>query len=230
MFKNSQIRFLFYNFIKNLVHERQSGKMIVQNKISRLISAFYTFRGAYIFITMINNYQTDFWQYEYLLCFAHTKPKLYDTLMATSVIFIGVFLQKAKMGFITSPLKIWSYFYELVVRNTDYYRLCMKTKAEVFLLRRKRQKQILGKLTDRYGWLHAFPITFRIVTAFCGLKARWCVWTNLENVNLSKMHGHSIQIYKNDAPIELRIKLALAVNVIDKICFAIQFFICKLFF
>lgn len=227
MLENSQIRFLFYNFIKNLVHERQSEKLIAGDKVSTFISTFYTFRGVYILFTMVNNYQTDFWQYEYLLCFAHTKPKLYDSLMATSVIFIGVFLHKAKMGFITSPLKIWSYFYELVVRNTDYYRLCMKSKETVRLLRSKRQKQLLGKLTDKYSWCQTFPITFRTLRGICGLKARWSVWVNLEDVNLSKMQGHSIQIYKNDAPLELRIKLALAVNVIDKICFAIQIFICE---
>lgn len=226
MFDNSQIRHLFYNFIKNLVHERQSGKLVVESKVATLIATFYSFRGAFILFTMLNSYQTDYWQYEYLLCFARTKPKLYDSLLTTAVIVIGIFLQKAKMGFLTSPLKIWNYFYEIVVRNTDYYKQCKRTKEEVLQLRRKKQKQLADKLIDQHWYYQALPV--RVQTAFCGIKARLSIWKNLDNVNLTRMQGHSIQIYKNEAPLELRIKLILAVNIIDKICFGIQIFICKL--
>lgn len=225
MFDNSQVRHLFYNFIKNLVQERQSGKFVVESKIATFIATFYSFRGAFILFTMMNNYQTDYWQYEYLLCFARTKPKLYDSLLTTAVIVIGIFLQKAKKGFLTSPLKIWNYFYELVVRNTDYYKQCKRTKEEVLLLRQKRQKQLTNKLADQYWWFSVVPV--RVQTVLCSVKARFSIWKNLDDVNLSRMQRHSIRIYSNEAPLELRIKLVLAVNIIDKICFVIQIFICK---
>ena len=140
---------------------------------------------------------------------------------------MGIFVQKAKMGFIESPLKIWKYFYELIVLNIDYYHQSLKSKEKIELLWCQKQNKLVSYFKD---YQVACFIPNWLLKLYCSTKVRCSIWINMNHVNLNKMQKHSIKIYQNEAPLNLRIKLILTVIVIDKICFVIQIFICKFCF
>lgn len=88
----------------------------------------------------------------------------------------------------------WQFFYALIVRSTDHYRVSFKPEAKIAKLRQIKFQQMYSKnrkillcriLLFPKSWVHKLSM----------LEAKYAIWCSMEHLNKEKMFRTKLPIY-----------------------------------
>lgn len=205
------MRHFVYDQVKR-IHDPSTGRASrMVYRLDIVVLCIYIIRMLYSLVVRMDVLREhELWKYEYLSNFYMRNLRMYDApfVMSQQLMFALGIYTIAQYYFRENP-KFWSFFYELVVANTDQYRASEKSPREIELLLNTRMRNLIRNSSVTYM---QFPFFY----LFHYAKMKMQIWLNLEHIDVKLFTQQSLPSLR-EASLSHRIRILLFIAVCELI-------------
>lgn len=215
---------ILYYTIKNIVESSCSPLIKLRNKLDFALYLIYLTRGLlFLLLHKKPAGSTLLWNCDYLFRFIKEQPKVYNRLFITSFLMLITFTLVSKRVLYATATNtyIWKFYYSIFVTNLDIYQSSTKSKYEISLLKRSKEKRYLARLNPRGNYLLRF-----LVKKYCQLKSVISILYNFEFIDRNKLDKNHFML-NFQISIDLRIRLIFAIKLVEHFSVVLQYILGK---